>query len=60
MQPAPLHVSRRRFVIVTSASLFALVGCMNGGEMQANIDALDIALTPAEVAYLDLKADAPK
>lgn len=40
-------------------NLFALVGCMNAAEMQANIDALNIVLTPTEVAYLNLKADAP-
>lgn len=47
------------YVMAQPLNIFALVGCQNGSEFKANVDALDIKLTPAEAAYLDLRADAP-
>lgn len=47
------------FVMNQPLNLFALVGCATGEEFQANVDALDLVLTPQELAWLDLKADNP-
>jgi aryl-alcohol dehydrogenase-like predicted oxidoreductase len=37
--------------------IYALVGCANGAEFADNVAALDIRLTPEELAWLDLKTD---
>ena len=47
------------FLMNQPLNVFALVGCRNGDEFQANVDALDITLTAVEMAYLDLRADTP-
>jgi aryl-alcohol dehydrogenase-like predicted oxidoreductase len=38
-------------------NIFALVGCASGGEFRENIDALDVKLTDAEMAWLDLRSE---
>jgi aryl-alcohol dehydrogenase-like predicted oxidoreductase len=43
------------FLLAQGLDLYALVGCASGDEMQANIDAFDINLSPAEVKWLDLE-----
>ena len=47
------------YVLNQPLNIFALVGSQNGEEFRANAEALDIALTPQELAYLDLRADCP-
>lgn len=44
------------YVMNYPLNIFALVGCRNGDEFRANVQALDITLTPQEMDYLDLKA----
>lgn len=39
--------------------VYALVGCRTPDEFRANDQALDILLTPAELAYLNLESDSP-
>lgn len=48
------------YVMNQPLNVFALVGSANREELQANIAALDIALSPQELAYLDLRTDAPR
>jgi aryl-alcohol dehydrogenase-like predicted oxidoreductase len=48
------------FLMNQPLDLYALVGCVTGEEFQDNIAALDIALTPRECDWLDLKADTPE
>ena len=38
-------------------NIFSLIGCANADEMRANIAALDVTLTQAEMDWLDLKSD---
>jgi aryl-alcohol dehydrogenase-like predicted oxidoreductase len=38
-------------------NLFALVGCNSGDEFRENRAALEVRLTPAEIAWLDLRSD---
>ena len=38
-------------------NVFALVGCANGDEFKANAEALDVTLTPEELAWLNLERD---
>jgi aryl-alcohol dehydrogenase-like predicted oxidoreductase len=40
-------------VLAQPFAVFPLVGCANGGEYAANAAALDVALTPAEIAWLE-------
>lgn len=47
------------FLFHQGLDLYALVGSATADELQANIDALDLSLTPAEVAWLDLERDGP-
>ncbi len=47
------------FVLSQPLNIFALISCANQAMFDANTQALDITLTPQEMAYLDLKADAP-
>ncbi len=44
-------------VMNSPLNVFALVGCQNGEEFRANAAALDIALSPVEIAYLELGGD---
>jgi aryl-alcohol dehydrogenase-like predicted oxidoreductase len=48
------------YVLSQPLNVFALVGCRSGDEFRANVEALDITLTPQELAYLDLRADSPR
>ena len=48
------------FVINQPMSIFALVSCADRAQFEANTAALDLKLTPQELAYLDLKADTPE
>jgi aryl-alcohol dehydrogenase-like predicted oxidoreductase len=52
-----LTVAQLAFAFVMSQPLemFPLVGCRSGEEYQANIDAMEVKLTPEELAWLDLK-----
>jgi aryl-alcohol dehydrogenase-like predicted oxidoreductase len=38
-------------------NIYALVGCNTGAEFKANLDAMEIKLSSAEMAWLDLKSD---
>ena len=46
------------FVLNQPMNMYALVSCADRAQFDANTAALDIRLTPQELAYLDLKADA--
>lgn len=46
------------FVVSQPLRVHALVGARTGEEFAANAQALEVALTPAELAWLDLTADA--
>ena len=48
------------FVMSQPLNVFALVSCADRTQFEANVAALDLKLTPQEIAYLDLKADAPE
>ncbi len=45
------------FVLCQPLNIFPLISCANEAMFDANVGALDITLTPQEMAYLDLKAD---
>ena len=45
------------FLMNQPMNVFALVGCKSADEMASSAAALEIALTPAELEYLDLKRD---
>jgi len=45
------------FVMNQPYNLFALISCADRSQFEANVAALDLKLTPKELAYLDLKAD---
>jgi aryl-alcohol dehydrogenase-like predicted oxidoreductase len=45
------------FIMSQPLNVFALIGSANKAEFKANLDALDIILTPEEVAWLDLRSD---
>ena len=45
------------YVLRQPLDIFALVGCQTGAEFAANVAALDIELTPAELAWLDLRSE---
>jgi aryl-alcohol dehydrogenase-like predicted oxidoreductase len=47
------------FLFTQGLDLYALVGSATGEELQANIDALALGITPAEAAWLDLRGDDP-
>jgi len=57
------NVSVAQIAVAFSASqpmnLFLLISSLTRDQFAANAAALDIALTPQEMAYLDLKADMP-
>lgn len=46
------------YVMSQPLNIFALVGTQNGAEFRQNVEALAIKLTPEEIAWLDLKANA--
>ena len=48
------------FVMCQPMNVFALISCADRAQFEANAAALDLRLTPQEMAYLDLKADAPE
>jgi aryl-alcohol dehydrogenase-like predicted oxidoreductase len=43
------------YVLHQPDDIFALVGCNNGAEFRENVAALELALTPRELAWLDLR-----
>ena len=45
------------YVMSQPLNIFALVGCANGAEFKANLDASEMRLTPDEMAWLDLRAE---
>ena len=45
------------FVMGQALDVYALVGCANGDEFAANVAALEVELTPEELAWLDLQSD---
>src|SRR5262249_41652284 len=44
-------------VITQPLNIFAIVGCQTGAEFAANVEALDLELTPAELAWLELRSE---
>ncbi len=46
------------YILNQGLDVFALVGCRSEEEFAMNVAALDIKLTPEEVAWLDLRAEA--
>jgi aryl-alcohol dehydrogenase-like predicted oxidoreductase len=47
------------YVMHQPVEVFALVGCRSGDEFKANAEALEIKLTPDEIAWLELKQGQP-
>lgn len=45
------------YVLNQPDGIFALVGCQNAEEFRQNAAACDVQLTPAELAWLDLRSD---
>ena len=45
------------YVMSQPLNVFALVGCQNGDEFRANLEACAVTLSPAEIAWLELKSD---
>jgi aryl-alcohol dehydrogenase-like predicted oxidoreductase len=45
------------YVLNQPLNIFALVGCQNGTEFRANVEAMEVRLTPDELAWLDLRVD---
>lgn len=45
------------YVLSQPMNLFAIVGCETGAEFAANAAALDIRLTPSEIAWLELRSE---
>lgn len=45
------------YVLSQPLNIFALVGCQSGAEFKANLEASRVKLSPAEMAWLDLKRD---
>jgi aryl-alcohol dehydrogenase-like predicted oxidoreductase len=45
------------YVMSQPLNIFAIVGCQSGAEFAVNVEALDLELTPAELAWLDLRSD---
>ena len=48
------------YVLCQPANIFPLVGCQTREEFEVNAAALEIDLTPQELAWLDLAADHPE
>jgi aryl-alcohol dehydrogenase-like predicted oxidoreductase len=47
------------YVLSQPLDIYALVGCRSKAEFAENIAALDVTLTPQEMAWLDLETDEP-
>lgn len=47
------------YVLSQPQEIFPLVGCATGAEFTQNVAALDLRLTPAELAWLELATDEP-
>ncbi|MCW5852088.1 MAG: aldo/keto reductase [Anaerolineae bacterium] len=45
------------YVLSQPLNIFALVGCATPDEFRANVEAASVRLTPAEMAWLDLRAE---
>jgi aryl-alcohol dehydrogenase-like predicted oxidoreductase len=45
------------YIMSQPLNIFAIVGCQTGAEFASNVEALDLALTPAEIAWLELRSD---
>jgi aryl-alcohol dehydrogenase-like predicted oxidoreductase len=45
------------YVVSQPLNIFAIVGCQTPAEFAANVAALDLELTPAELAWLELRSD---
>ena len=45
------------FILDCPMNVYPIIGAANKAEMESSIGALNVKLTPAEVAYLDLKSD---
>ena len=45
------------YVMSQPLNIFALVGCNSGAEFKANVEAMEVTLSPAEMAWLELKSD---
>ncbi len=45
------------YVMSQPLNIFALVGCNGGAEFEANVEAMEVTLSPAEMAWLELKSD---
>jgi len=45
------------YVMSQPLNVFALVGCQNGDEFRANLEAATVRLTPEEMAWLELKTE---
>ena len=45
------------YVMSQPLNIFAIVGCRTGAEFAANLEAIAIALSPDEVAWLELSHD---
>ena len=45
------------YVMSVPLNIYALVGCQNGAEFKANLEASTLKLTPEEIAWLELKRD---
>jgi aryl-alcohol dehydrogenase-like predicted oxidoreductase len=43
------------YVANTPLNIFSLVGCFSGQEFRECLEAWDVALTPQEMAWLDLR-----
>ncbi len=44
------------YVMSQPVEIFALVGCQNGDEFRSNAEAMELRLTPEEIAWLELKS----
>jgi len=45
------------YVMAQPLNIFAVVGCQNGDEFRANLEAATVRLTPEEMAWLELKTE---
>lgn len=45
------------YVMSQPLNIFAIVGCQTGGEFASNVEALDLDLSSAELAWLELRSD---
>jgi aryl-alcohol dehydrogenase-like predicted oxidoreductase len=45
------------YVMSQPLNIFALVGCENGEEFKANLEAAELTLAPEEIAWLELKTE---